>query len=188
MTSRRALPPRQAMERVRALLDRGGGHRFGRARWPGAWRASAPGARWRPSWGPTGSRSPGGAPPRWRRSCGAGCGRWGPSRRPPPRSSSPPPASRFSFGEPASACRAARSGDLWRATVVEDASGLWAVEQGEDFVLRGADGRTALVLCDGGTAGQRRAPADRRRGRGVRHRRAGAGPRRPGRRLTAGAV
>lgn len=40
--------------------------------------------------------------------------------------------------------------DLWRATLVEDDTGLWAVEQGEDFVLRGADGRTALVLCEGG--------------------------------------
>ena len=42
------------------------------------------------------------------------------------------------------------AGDLWPATAVEDDADLWAVEEGEDFVLRGGDGRAALVLCDGG--------------------------------------
>ena len=41
-------------------------------------------------------------------------------------------------------------GDLWRASVVEDGAGLWAVEEGDDFVLRGADGTATLVLADGG--------------------------------------
>jgi hypothetical protein len=40
-------------------------------------------------------------------------------------------------------------GDLWRAAVVEDAQGLWAVDEGEDFLLRGAGGPT-LVLAAGG--------------------------------------
>jgi len=43
-----------------------------------------------------------------------------------------------------------RSGHLWRASVVEDGAGLWAVEEGNDFVLRGAGGRSTLVLADGG--------------------------------------
>jgi hypothetical protein len=43
----------------------------------------------------------------------------------------------------------ARLGDLWRASVVEDADGLWAVDEGEDFVLRSGGGAT-LVLAAGG--------------------------------------
>jgi hypothetical protein len=39
---------------------------------------------------------------------------------------------------------------LWRAQVVEDDAGLWAVEEGDDFVLRGAGGRSTLVLAEGG--------------------------------------
>jgi hypothetical protein len=40
-------------------------------------------------------------------------------------------------------------GDLWRADVLEEPDGLWAVDEGEDFVLRGAGGPT-LVLAAGG--------------------------------------
>jgi hypothetical protein len=43
-----------------------------------------------------------------------------------------------------------RGGDLWRASVVEDDAGLWAVEEGVDFVLRGDDGKATLVLVEGG--------------------------------------
>ncbi len=39
---------------------------------------------------------------------------------------------------------------LWRSSVVEDDAGLWAVEEGEDFVLRDAAGRSTLVLAAGG--------------------------------------
>ncbi len=41
-------------------------------------------------------------------------------------------------------------GDLWRASVVEDDAGLWAVEEGNDFVLRGQGGKPTLVLAEGG--------------------------------------
>jgi hypothetical protein len=41
-------------------------------------------------------------------------------------------------------------GVLWRAAVVEDDAGLWAVEEGNDFVLRGAGGKATLVLAEGG--------------------------------------
>jgi hypothetical protein len=43
-----------------------------------------------------------------------------------------------------------RGGALWRASVVEDDAGLWAVEEGDDFVLRGDDGKATLVLAEGG--------------------------------------
>ena len=41
-------------------------------------------------------------------------------------------------------------GDLWRAAVVEEADGFWAIEEGEDFVLRGAGGQATLVVAEGG--------------------------------------
>ena len=41
-------------------------------------------------------------------------------------------------------------GPLWRSSVVEDDGGLWAVEEGNDFVLRGADRKVTLVLAEGG--------------------------------------
>jgi hypothetical protein len=40
-------------------------------------------------------------------------------------------------------------GDLWRASIVQDADGLWAVDEGEDFVLRGG-GAPTLVLAAAG--------------------------------------
>jgi hypothetical protein len=40
----------------------------------------------------------------------------------------------------------ASQGDLWRAVVVDDADGLWAVDEGEDFILRHA-GEATLVLA-----------------------------------------
>ena len=43
-----------------------------------------------------------------------------------------------------------RGGELWRATIVEDDAGLWAVEEGDDFVLRGDGGKPTLVLAEGG--------------------------------------
>jgi hypothetical protein len=43
-----------------------------------------------------------------------------------------------------------QGGDLWRAAVVEDDAGLWAVEEGTDFVLRGSGGKATLVLAEGG--------------------------------------
>jgi len=42
------------------------------------------------------------------------------------------------------------SGELWRAAVVEDEAGLWAVDEGNDFVLRGEGGKATLVLAEGG--------------------------------------
>jgi hypothetical protein len=41
-------------------------------------------------------------------------------------------------------------GDLWRATVINDADGLWAVDEGADFMLRDARGAPTLVLAAGG--------------------------------------
>jgi hypothetical protein len=41
-------------------------------------------------------------------------------------------------------------GVLWRASVVEDDAGLWAVDEGNDFLLRGAGGKATLVLAEGG--------------------------------------
>jgi hypothetical protein len=43
-----------------------------------------------------------------------------------------------------------QGGELWRASVVEDDAGLWALEEGSDFVLRGDDGKATLVLGEGG--------------------------------------
>lgn len=43
-----------------------------------------------------------------------------------------------------------QGGDLWRASVLEEEAGLWAVEEGSDFVLRGAGGKPTLVLAEGG--------------------------------------
>ena len=42
------------------------------------------------------------------------------------------------------------AGDLWRASVIEDDTGLWAVDEGNDFLLRGDDGKPTLVLAEGG--------------------------------------
>jgi hypothetical protein len=42
------------------------------------------------------------------------------------------------------------AGVLWRAAVVEDEAGLWAVDEGNDFVLRDAGGKATLVLAEGG--------------------------------------
>jgi hypothetical protein len=42
------------------------------------------------------------------------------------------------------------SGELWRASVVEDDAGLWAVDEGHDFVLRGEGGKATLVLAEEG--------------------------------------
>ncbi|HEY6476789.1 MAG TPA: hypothetical protein VI456_09430 [Polyangia bacterium] len=42
------------------------------------------------------------------------------------------------------------AGDLWRASMVEDDAGPWAVEEGADFFVRAPDGRATLVLADGG--------------------------------------
>jgi hypothetical protein len=42
------------------------------------------------------------------------------------------------------------AGALWRASVVEEADGAWAVEEGEDFVLRDTGGHTTLVVAEGG--------------------------------------
>jgi hypothetical protein len=39
---------------------------------------------------------------------------------------------------------------LWSTTIVEDDDGLWVVEEGADFVLRGADGGPTLVVARGG--------------------------------------
>jgi len=43
-----------------------------------------------------------------------------------------------------------QGGWLWRSSVVEDDTGLWAVEEGSDFLLRSASGKATLVLADGG--------------------------------------
>jgi hypothetical protein len=42
------------------------------------------------------------------------------------------------------------AGELWRASVIEDDTGSWAVDEGNDFVLRGDDGKPTLVLAEGG--------------------------------------
>jgi hypothetical protein len=53
------------------------------------------------------------------------------------------------------------AGGLWRAAIVEDADGMWAVDEGEDFLLRdGAE--PTLVLAAGGrlTNAERLRPGD----------------------------
>jgi hypothetical protein len=40
-------------------------------------------------------------------------------------------------------------GDLWRASVVQDADGLWAVDEGEDFILCGTGGPTLVLAAQG---------------------------------------
>jgi hypothetical protein len=42
-----------------------------------------------------------------------------------------------------------RGGDLWRASVVEQADGLWAVDEGQDFLLRDAAGPTLVLAARG---------------------------------------
>jgi hypothetical protein len=39
--------------------------------------------------------------------------------------------------------------ELWRATVVEETDGLWAVDEGEDFLLRDAGGPTLVLAARG---------------------------------------
>jgi hypothetical protein len=41
------------------------------------------------------------------------------------------------------------SSELWRASVVQDDDGLWAVDEGEDFILRGAGGPTLVLAAKG---------------------------------------
>ena len=40
-------------------------------------------------------------------------------------------------------------GDLWRASVAEEADGLWAIDEGEDFLLRDAAGPTLVLAAHG---------------------------------------
>jgi hypothetical protein len=37
--------------------------------------------------------------------------------------------------------------DLWRASVVEAPDGMWAIDEGRDFILEAPGGATTLVLC-----------------------------------------
>ena len=175
------------------------------ARWPGVSAASARGGHWRRSSGPTGFRCPGGPSAstariiRQRlRALGADPSttgrRAGTIRRP----SSPTATSPFSFAEPARRSRTAQGGVLWRASVVEDDAGLWAVEEGNDFVLRGAGGKPTLVLAEGGRLVNADVSDRGGRGRGVwasgrgarsrRDRRRGVRPRRSLRRASLGSA
>jgi hypothetical protein len=178
VTARRALPPREAIERVRALLmevaatDPEGLLGRGLARF-GSWRALA--AVLGTDWLPLPRRRAAPLAPLVRRRLRA-------------LGAEPAPglaAELVAAGEPLQlrgTCErlAGLAGDIWRVSVVEDAAGLWAVEEGEDFVLRGAEGDATLVLADEGRL------VNASRGGRVRHRRDGARPRRPGRRLRSG--
>jgi hypothetical protein len=148
VTARRALPPREAIERVRALLmevaatDPEGLLGRGLARF-GSWRALA--AVLGTDWLPLPRRRAAPLVPLVRRRLRA-------------LGAEPAPglaAELVAAGEPLQlrgTCErlAGLAGDIWRVSVVEDAAGLWAVEEGEDFVLRGAEGDATLVLADGG--------------------------------------
>lgn len=148
MTSRRALPPREAMERVRALLmevaasDPEGLLGRGLARF-GSWRALA--AVVGTDWLPLPRRRAAPLAPLLRRRLRA-------------LGAEPPAASAAELveaGEPVQlrgSCErlGGASGDLWRVSIVEEGRGLWALEAAEDFVLRGGDGGAALILAEGG--------------------------------------
>jgi hypothetical protein len=158
LTSRRSLPGRAEIERARALLvevaasDPTGALGRGLARF-GSWRSLAAivgtgwlplprrpspatarllrqrlralGAEPRPATGsPTAAELPDDQPIQLRGTCVRLPGAWGQGQ--------------------------VRGDDLWRASVVEDETGRWAVEEGEDFVLHDPGGRPTLVLAEGG--------------------------------------
>ena len=155
MTSRRQLPGRDALERARALLvevaaiDSDGPLARGLGRF-GSWRALA--AVVETDWLPLPRRASastarvirqrlralGADPP-----TGAAAGRATTAELP---DSEGPVQLRGTCAR----LPDGPSGDLWRASVVDDEAGLWAVEEGNDFVLRGEGGRATLVLAEEG--------------------------------------
>ena len=161
MISRRQLPGRDALERARALLvevaaiDSDGPLARGLGRF-GSWRslAAVVGTEWLPL--PRRATATTARMIRQRlRALGA-------------EPSTPPPGSRAKAAGGNATVELTDSDDpvqlrgtcaplpdgeggvLWRASVVEDDTGLWAVEEGNDFVLRDAAGTPTLVLGDGG--------------------------------------
>ena len=156
MTARRQLPGRDALERARALLvevaaiDSDGPLARGLGRF-GSWRslAAVVGTDWLPL--PRRASATTARITRQRlRALGAdpstaASGTSTMTAEPPPDSEEPVQlrgtCARLSEG---------RGRELWRASVVEDDSGLWSVEEGSDFVLRGAGGKATLVLAEGG--------------------------------------
>lgn len=147
MTSRRQLPGRDALERARALLvevaaiDSDGPLARGLGRF-GSWRslAAVVGTDWLPL--PRRAAASTARIIRQRlRALGAD-----PATAELPDSDEPVQLRGICARLPDG-----RNGCLWRASVVgDDTGGLWAVEEGSDFVLRGAGGKSTLVLADGG--------------------------------------
>ena len=147
MTSRRQLPGRDALERARALLtevaaiDSDGPLARGLGRF-GSWRSLAAivGTDWLPL-----SRRASASTARTIRQRLRALG------------ADPPTVAELSGSDGPVQLRGTcarlpddQGGELWRASVVEDDTGLWAVDEGNDFVLRGDGGRPTLVLAEGG--------------------------------------
>lgn len=161
MTSRRQLPGRDALERVRALLievaaiDSDGPLARGLGRF-GSWRslAAVVGTDWLPL--PRRATAATARMIRRRlRALGADPSMTAAGAK-AKSAGSQATAELAETDEPVQlrgACAPLPNGEggvLWRASVVEDDAGLWAVEEGNDFVLRGAGGQPTLVLAEGG--------------------------------------
>jgi hypothetical protein len=152
--SRRQLPGRDALERARALLidvaavDSDGPLARGLGRF-GSWRslAAVVGTDWLPL-----PRRPTATTARIVRQRLRALG----ADPPPMAAGSHATAELADSDEPVQlrgTCAPLPNGEggvLWRASVVEDDAGLWAAEEGSDFVLRGAGGKVTLVLAEGG--------------------------------------
>ncbi len=147
MTSRRQLPGRDALERARALLvevaaiDSDGPLARGLVRF-GSWRslAAVVGTDWLPL--PRRASASTARTIRQRlRALGAD---------PPTVAELPGSDGPVQLRGTCARLPDDQGGDLWRASVLEDDTGLWAVEEGNDFVLRGDGGRPTLVLAEGG--------------------------------------
>ena len=157
MTSRRQLPGRDALERARALLievaaiDSDGPLARGLGRF-GSWRSLA--AVVGTDWLPLPRRASAGTARLIRqrlRALGADPSTAaGPTRTTATTAELPDSDGPVQLRGTCARLPDGRGGDLWRASVVEDDAGLWAVEEGNDFVLRGDGGKATLVLAEGG--------------------------------------
>jgi hypothetical protein len=152
VTSRRAFPSRAEIERARALLvevasaqDPAGPLGRGLARF-GSWRSLAAivGTGWLPL-----PRRPSPATARIVRQRLRALGAE-PRSTAVERADDEPIQLRGTCVRLPGAGGGGRRDSLWRSSVVQDETGLWAVEEGEDFVLRDEAGRSTLVVAEGG--------------------------------------